>query len=385
MHRGGHAAYLHEPADLEAFCPEMVECDPHSFGLKIFKSTQQAGDGSVYYVSPELKPATTPLTVWTVGSVREKVAVGNVLNLRDLTPQVHDLVWLQTGGSVPLMAMVVDHAGHELVHGDEGGALVRRLRAVCGEEGITVLGEGFDRGSDFAPPEFGDNIVRGAGGPVYVDVQNFAFEDPDANAEEIVDRVAAVTHFGDTRPFRGSAYCYQAIPWLGGKGKRDVSLRAERIQAMLHDAGCSIEGARMVDVGCNAGLFLAFFLWKGAAWCIGLDRPEVADVARHLLRYFAYTRFDLVGCDLREDVADPVLAGPIDVLLLLAISHHIGFPDWVRRLDWRYLVFEGAGNEKLESARTRLLEGFPDALVAGEQVVQDGDSPPRPLIVLRRS
>jgi len=385
VHRGGHAAYLHEPADLQAFCPEMVERYPSPFGLKIFKSTERAGDGSVYYVSPELKPATTPLTMWTVGSVREKAAVGNVLNNRHLTPRVHDLVWLHRGDAAPLMAMVVEHAGHEPVHGEEGGALVRRLRAVCREEGITALGEGFEHASDFAPPKFGENIVRGAGGPVYVDVQNLAFEDPDAAAAELAGRVAAVTHFGDTRPFRGGAYCYQEIPWLGGKGKRDVSLRAERLEAMLQDAGCSIEGARVVDVGCNVGVFLAFFLWKGAAWCIGLDRPEVADAAGRLLSYFAYTRFDVVGCDLREDVAEPALEGPIDVLLLLAITHHIGFPAWVRRLDWRYLVFEGAGNEKLGSARKRLLEGFPGARVAGEQVVQDGDSPPRPLIVLCRS
>ena len=139
----------------------------------------------------------------------------------------------------------------------------------------------------------------------------------------------------------------------------------------------------MVDVGCNAGLFLAFFLWKGAAWCTGFDLPEVADVARRLLSTFAYTRFDVVGSDLREDGANGAVEGPIDVLLLLAITHHIGVPAWVKRLDWRYLVFEGAGREKLDSARARLLENFPAARVAAERVVQDGDSPPRPVILLR--
>ena len=385
-HSGGHAIYLHRPEDIESLCPGLPARYPAPFGLKIFKSQSLSPDGTVYYTSVKTGTYTTPLAMWAVGSARDKLSVGNLLSLRGITPKVHDLIWLTHPTSTSRMAMVVEHVGHDIVCGNEGIQFMDRFKREIQEEGIVAVGKSFDSSSDFLPPTFNDNIVRGENGPLYVDIQTLALQHPKRALDGLVEKAAIAIKFDSDRSIRKCVYPYKRVPWVNITGNRDMLVRTAKIESMLHEAGCELRGARVLDVGCSLGLLLAFFLSRGARFCIGMDRPEVVTWARRFLYHFGFSRFELIGADLRSyDMQDDAITGePIDVMLLTSMSNHIGFPPWLEKVNWRYLIYEGHGGESLERAIELTDERFPGAAIITRDVYQDGDSPPRPLVVLRR-
>lgn len=386
-HAGAHTIYIHRPEDIERLCPGLQARYPKPFGLKIFKSQSLSPDGTVYYTSVKTGTYTTPLAMWTVGSAREKLSVGNLLNLRGVTPKTHDLIWLTHPGSTNRMAAVVEHVGHDTVCGDEGIKFMQRFKRVLQEEHAIAVGKSFDDSRDFLPPTFNGNIVRGTNGSSYIDIQSFAFRNPKSVLNALMEKSSAATQLGSSKPpFRKGPYLCQTFPWIGITGKRDMSLRTTKIESMLRASGCELEGTRVLDVGCNLGLFMAYFLHKGASFCIGMDTPKTVELARKVLYFYGFSRFELIGTDLRnQELPDNDIMGePINVLLSLTMRKHIGFPAWMKLVNWRFLVYEGAGSETLEQAIAAGTENFPDAKIVAQEVYQEGDSPPRPLILLRR-
>lgn len=306
IHSGAHAVYIHEQADIEKLCPELLQRYPQPFGVKIIKSRSPASDGTVHYTSTRTSPYTTPLGMWIVGTVREKLSVANILSTHGLTSRVYDLIWLEHEDSAPLMAMVVEHAGHESVTGDEGAQFIERFKKIAKQEGIAILAR--NNSKDLCAPAFNGNIIRSNHGPVYVDIQNMTLFERRDEAERL-SSTAEVALSGNRWLFQHESYPYQNVHWPGVMGRCGVSVRAATVEALLFSIGFEFRKARILDVGCSLGMFMAFFLWKGASHCIGMDTPEVVEATRKILYYFGYSRFDLIGGDLQghevwEDNAD---------------------------------------------------------------------------------
>lgn len=200
-------------------------------------------------------------------------------------------------------------------------------------------------------------------------------------------------HFGREYRLRGGRYLYQSVPELGRGGRRDTLRRWRLISERLDALDLGVRDRLVLDVGCNAGMMLGAALADGAAFGVGWDRPEIAELGRRLLGGLGYTRFALVGADLGEHhrLAPDVPPGPAALLdgcvvLYLAIRHHVGFVADLADLPWRVLVYEGGEEETAGALETTLapLRERCAFTIADRRDYRDGEGRPRPLAVLVR-
>ena len=70
---------------------------------------------------------------------------------------------------------------------------------------------------------------------------------------------------------------------------------------------------------------------------------------------------------------------------MLATKNHIGLPEGLKRVDWKYLIYEGRGAEPLDVTHKYVADTFPGATVMAQEVYQDGDGLPRPMVLLRNT
>lgn len=378
---GGHTFYLPPQHALRQVVPGLPHDYPHEVGIKLIKGREISDDGTPYYTSSRLAPGSTRFTMKAVGSIRDKMIVANILSLYEAAPRVYDLVMLRHGAD-SLFAMIIQHVKGKCPEVGRGLSFISTLRAIIESEGIIVLGDGFAH-KDFQPPNFNNNILEDNSANCYlVDFQNLAFRDLSESISKLLLTVQEVTHFGESRLWRPDKYNYQSIPYLDVPGKRDLMARAQRLTGMIADH--SITGSTVLDVGCNLGMFGAYLLSQGAYWYVGIDRPPVTEVAQKLLYYSGYSRFELVGCDLRDPgVMHKVPFRQYDILLFLSMRKHIGLPEWLRDMDFKLLVYEGHEGETIAEASQLLQDHIAGLQSLGQAVWQDGDSPPRPVIVCR--
>jgi hypothetical protein len=259
---------------------------------------------------------------------------------------------------------------------------------------ITTLHPSAAEADDFRPPDCNRNLrIDGASGrPLYVDFQAFVIPDEARRLSAIAAEGRGVTHFGRGRFFRGGgAYLYQAIPGLE-PGKRDVATRWQTVTALLRGAGVGFQDRLVFDVGCNTGLMLYQALGEGALWGLGWDMPEVAAAAERMLRALGATRLGLqggaigAGTDFLAAVPERFRRRSDGILFYLAISDHIGFPAGIAALPWRWMLYEGHADQGVGDQVQRLQQvpWLAAARLLGHRMAADGDSPPRPLILLER-
>lgn len=374
VHSGKHAAYIHEPADIEKLSRGLSRAYPQPFGLKIFKSVSRSPDGSVYYTSTKTSAYTTPLAMWTVGSVKEKLVVGNILHQCGVTPRVYDLVNLEHPDGPTLTALVTEHAGHELVTGDEGLEFIERLRRVSRQEGIADVGH--VNSIDILPPEFNGNIVRGSRGPVYVDIQKLVMLDARKSRPSQVGRGIQSRHEEGSDEL-GRATDFVKVP--------DMTDQTAPMESMLLEAEFEFRGARVLDVGRELRQTVPFFLWKGASHCLGMESPELVESTRRNLYCLGYSRFDIVGGKSRCNAAvkHGIDSRPVDLVLTTSNSDIGALAEGLRRVDWEYLFYKGGENESMENALHHMLDSFPDADVVNQKMHHDEQGYSRPMFLFR--
>jgi hypothetical protein len=381
---GEHAVYLAREADIARINPELLERYPRPFGVKLIKASEISPDGTPYYTSAKIGSSSTPITMRAVGSIREKVAISNILSLHGVAPRVYDVIELRSG-TATVFAMIVQHINGPTVRGPRAEAFFARFKQALEAESIDILG--LIPGSkhvDFEAPDYHDNIVEDAGGMYYVDIQNFAILDPAARNRKLSETVSETTHFGDTRSFRTKRYAYQSVPGLSLEGKRDSLFRVSKIHEFLTTHGIDLGRGAVLDVGCNLGTLLMHALSRGAHWCVGLDTPEITGVARQYLFDQGYSRFDLRACDLREDSTLDVLPlKKFHFVFYMSIERHIGFPAWLQGLELSTMLYEGHQGETVEDIEKKAEAWSRPTKILARQTLQDGDSDPRPMLLLR--
>ncbi|MEA3437076.1 MAG: hypothetical protein U9R43_11465, partial [Thermodesulfobacteriota bacterium] len=123
---GRHSVYLSDPKAIERICPSITEIYPQPFGLKIIKSQQISSDGTPYYTSSRLAAASNAITMRAVGSVLEKVAISNLLNMYNVAPRVFDIVKIKNPRNA-YWALVVQPVEGKVVTGERGVIFIKKL------------------------------------------------------------------------------------------------------------------------------------------------------------------------------------------------------------------------------------------------------------------
>ncbi len=376
---GRHTFYLYRDNDIEKLSKKILSFYPYKIGLKIIKSAEISNDGTPYYTSSKVASRSSTITSRAVGSIREKMIISNILNLRGVAPRVYDIVRLRFKNRVAF-AMVVQHIEGDILKGEAAKEFMRRFKRIIRDEYIQILGE--KDHVDFRPPDYRNNIISNREKTYYVDIQNFAIFDKKQRDKQLSQAIQEVTHFGDSRIMRPSEYAYQSVPGLNIKGKRDTLYRIYKIQDLLDKNNISLKGHTVLDIGCNLGIFIMHFLSKGARWGVGLDMPKIVNVATRFLIERGFSRFDLIGADLSEDnVIELLPLKDYEMVLYLSIEKHIGFPDWLNRISFRYFLYEGHSHETVKDIKTKIKTWRPDIKIIDSIISQDGDSEPRPILL----
>jgi len=385
---GGWTFYLPpSPARAKAF-PGLAEAFDGAVGLKILKDLR--GPMDAVYTPHEANPApgAALLRMMTPSPVA-LVRVANALKEAGLGVGVRDIVQLDAAGSMAT-AYVVDHLTGGAPTAQHYTEFLDRLQQVLDQGDLVTAISSIKNALDFSGPDCNGNLILdGEGVPRYVDFQAFTFANERSAIAGVAARESQVTHFGGSRVHRPGKYPYQGIPGLS-PGKRDVPLRWITYKELLDQVGVTLAGHVAVDVGCNAGLILYEALAGGARWGVGWDMPDVAAAARRLLASFGVTRATIIGGKI-SDTTDfvggipPHLGDTPCILFHLAVSDHIGLPPTLARVPWTYMVYEGHADQDIQHARNELSAvDWLDPQVIQSRMVGDGDSPARPVLLLKR-
>jgi hypothetical protein len=350
---GNASVYLPPQPGLEQVLGELVGAYPPNSGFKIlkrFSTPDKARYLGVAEGSEEQR---------AVGMLYTQAFSANALWMYGLGPLLYDIAHLRAG-PIDLTVLVMQHAEGRFANDAEYSVVMQRFHEMV-DRGVFALANpsGFASG-DFRGPDCNENLITLPDGRTwYVDPQLFLF-DVQLVLSEVVREGAETLHFGDRSRLvnGGRGFLYQEIPGVNYVARRATEQRAQIIRALLSAHSIELKNRVVFDVCCNSGMMLAQCLANGAAWGVGWDLPNVAKHAQAIMALIGAGRSTVIGCTLSEDyplardVPDWLQPKAQDaVLLFLAAWQHVGIPHDIANLPWRWLIFEGHGNDT--DAKTR--------------------------------
>ena len=97
------------------------------------------------------------------------------------------------------------------------------------------------------------------------------------------------------------------------------------VQCVLDHMGGTVEGMRIVDLGCGEGLYSIEFARRKAS-CLAVEgREPRAEKVRFVKKVLSLDNLDVVQDDVRNLSVEKY--GKFDVVLCLGILYHLGAPD----------------------------------------------------------
>jgi hypothetical protein len=330
---------------------------PPNSGLKILKELKSPTEAK--YLSRDVNPMTTRFSDRNSYRPLDYLRVANHMYDAGVGPRIYDLIEIQTPHN-SLSAYIVQHVAGTTPTVKECTAFLNRLDQLM-EDQLIPLESNWKEGWDFQCPDCHGNLIRDkdTGKLFYIDFQSFMMRDANKYILEIFNEIRQDVHFGNTHWIRGGNYLYQSIPGLL-LGKRDVDFRWRLFKQTLEKQGVSIEGSIVFDIGCNAGMIIWSALTDGAAWAVGWDRPAVAAGARKLLLSLGMTRFDIFGQDISSEtdfyssLPENVTSSANGILFFLAMRKHIGFPEKIKNLPFKFIIYEDHEGEAMSNVKNYL-------------------------------
>lgn len=378
---GEFALYISNTSGIEKISSGLIDFYPHQIGLKLIKSQTLHPDGTPFYCGIDASNTSTKSIMNAVGSVNEKKIISNILSEYSVAPRTYDLIKLKSGQNI-IFGMVVEHIDGEVVLGSMGIKFMEKFFKILKAEGIQQLG-GKSSG-DFSPPKFGKNIIKNNSDFYYVDIQNFNLIIDHNSNTKLASNINSTTHFGASNLIRSDRYSYQSVPGMDIKGKRDSEYRLHVINELLSRNNITLKNSQVLDVGCNLGLFVKFALMTNASWAVGLDMPDVAKTARNYMYRSGFTRFDILGVDLKSSsLLDQLPFKSFEFIFYMSIEGHIGFPEWLSKLSFEYFLYEGHEGESIKDITNKINLSKLKVTVLESLKSRDGDSLSRPILLCR--
>jgi len=102
---------------------------------------------------------------------------------------------------------------------------------------------------------------------------------------------------------------------------------------------------RVLDIGCSNGMFCRRACDLGAKRVVGIDWPDMVEMAQELAILDGYYNIDFYGLDIKNTgqklLTKTTGISRFDIHLFLAMETHVGWPEWVKNCDRLY--YEGHG------------------------------------------
>ena len=238
-------------------------------------------------------------------NIYESTIVQNLLAAKGLAPRVYDLV--EIGGKV---AQVTD-----LVTGSDKPVPIK-------DDRFTFVEHELLRPNNFL-------------GGKLLDFQGAIFKDFHKTKKAMLNRAHTHTSFPRTelRLYQSTDYC---------DAKRETKGRLSRYKFP------SFEGKTVFDIGCNLGMLMRAAEDNGAKRVVGIDWPDMVDIAEEVAIMDGRFNLDFVGGDLKklshEQVQELTGIKRFDIHFFFAMEMWIGWPEWVKDCDT--LFYEGHGVER---------------------------------------
>lgn len=176
------------------------------------------------------------------------------------------------------------------------------------------------------------NLINGK----LVDFQGAKFKDYGSLKRAILFKATARI---ESQGASGGAY--QSTKYFGGFRDTEERLKKYNIN--------EFEGKTVLDIGCNYGMFAREAIRQGAKRVVGIDTPEVVNIARQLAITDGYFNIDFIGTDLKEITWDKIKSitniEKFDIHLFLSMVHWVGMPDWLKNCDILYTEGHGKNRE----------------------------------------
>jgi SAM-dependent methyltransferase len=104
----------------------------------------------------------------------------------------------------------------------------------------------------------------------------------------------------------------------------------------------------ILDIGCNNGMMCREAYDLGAKRVVGIDWPDMAEMAQELAILDGYYNIDFYGADIKnlnqKDLQKITGIDKFNIHLFLAMEAHVGWPEWVKNCDTLY--YEGHGTNR---------------------------------------
>ena len=271
-HQGRHSVYLYDFRDIERFSPDIFKRYPAPVGLKIIRNRDLAPDGSPYYTSSKIAPATTWFSMRAIGSMVEKMVVSNILSQSGVAPRVYAIVKLGREDK-PYYAFVVEHIEGSICRGKDADTFMEKFKTTLETLGLNTLSVSEHR--DLRSPDYNNNIIYDGNSAKYVDIQNFVF----------TRKPQLEGHFN-----------------LCSKINPVVSLAEAQICQLMGNIDYRLKDQSIAVLGVEMSCLLLSFLKSGLSWGVGLATSEDEQMELYNSFYFkGFGRFDFIDLSSEND------------------------------------------------------------------------------------
>jgi hypothetical protein len=383
--QGGWTIFIKKSKETLKIFPFLSEY-PDNVGIKIIKNFNSINDKKYFYEKLKQPPGANFVRK-KFHNVFDYFRLWIYLNFLGIMPKVFDLCILNFHNKRSTYAYICESVTSLNKSNVTHNKFIVMLKKLSNSNNFEFSHKLVSSSIDFRSPDCNKNLYLDSNNkPVYVDVQSFLFKTNEPNYF-----INESIKFGKERLFKKGFESYQTLDKVSGK--RDTLLRWQNLNEFLTDH-LSLDNKIVYDVGCNTGMMSYYALKNGARYCFGWDRSDVIQSCNSVLNNYGVSRFSGFGGNLEtttnfeNDIKSfKFLKYYEGVLFLLSISHHIGFPKSLHRLDWKYLLFEGPVNvsyqENIENLKLNFLKDF-QYKVLNYKNYYDGDSPNRTLILVEK-
>ena len=321
--------------------------------------------------------------------VKEILRVGNRLNLLNIGPEIYDLIKLEDKNGLSCFAYLVEHIeGRGKINPIKLNNFYKKIKS---DPWLKPTWQTTTLIDDFDLDKENTNFIKDKNGLTkFIDFQAFSLDDENAYINSLV-KDFGTTSFGAKRIFSNNNFLYQVLPGFE-KGKRDTLTRWGQFDKIFEKIVFSLEGKTILDVGCNIGMNCYYALSNGAKFAYGIDTEKISSKSKEILNALGVTRSEIFGLDLNSKIdlnkLNNLLENNIDVLFYCSIDGHIGYPNQIRDIPFKYILHEGHPNTSIEENIHNLLKhnwlNKNSYKILYKNYLVDGDSPSRPLLFISR-